>query len=307
MAELRVLHRATVAAEEIDHLGHMNVRFYLEKALLSSRALAAEHGLGEAVCQELGCVLELRDAFTRHYREQLVGAPLAVLSGVLDVLPDGLRLYHELVNTDLDERAATFIHEMKLRDREARTGRPIPEMVAKSAGDSLAACPEHGKPRTLDLERVPPALSLADVRSRNLAMRKARVVEPEECDAGGYYPASRYQELVWGGEPIVPRAGFVPVFELEDGIRFGWATLESRGVLLELPRAGSRIQSFGAEVALANKTSCRHNWVFDLDRETLICTSSIVNLAFDIGARRAIEIPEQIRETLERQFHPDLR
>jgi hypothetical protein len=98
----------------------------------------------------------------------------------------------------------------------------------------------------------------------------------------------------------------VPVFETEGG-KVGWATLESRGVVIELPRVGARIQSFGAEVELARKTSFRHHWVFDLDSGALLCSSSIVNLAFDIGARRAIEIPSAIREALEAQYHPDLR
>ncbi len=66
-------------------------------------------------------------------------------------------------------------------------------------------------------------------------------------------------------------------------------------------------ESFGAEVELARKTSFRHHWVFDLDRGVLLCTSSIVNLAFDIGERRAIEIPPAVRERLETQYHPDLR
>jgi hypothetical protein len=99
----------------------------------------------------------------------------------------------------------------------------------------------------------------------------------------------------------------MPVFETESGGRFGWATLESRSILRELPRAGARIQSFGAEVELAQKTCCHHQWVFDLDRAALLCTTSIVNLAFDIGARRAIEIPPAVREMLAARYHPDLR
>ena len=87
----------------------------------------------------------------------------------------------------------------------------------------------------------------------------------------------------------------------------GWATLESRGILHALPRGGTRIQSFGAEVALAGKTSYQHHWVYDLETEAIVCTSSIVNLAFDVTNRRAIEIPDFVRETLEGRYHPDLR
>ena len=47
--------------------------------------------------------------------------------------------------------------------------------------------------------------------------------------------------------------------------------------------------------------------MFDLDAGRLICTSQIVNLAFDIRARRAVPWPAEIRADLERKFHPDLR
>lgn len=305
--ELRRLVEARVLPEEIDHLGHMNVRYYLEKALRATGLLATEHGVGPEAVRAMGAVFELRDVFTRHYREQLVGAALEVWGGVLAVRGDGLRIHHELRNPERDELAATFVHDLQLRRRDTREPLPLPERVAKSASDARVEWPEHGRPRTLDLDRVPTALTLETARARDLAMRRERVVTAEECDADGYFVAARYQDLVWGGEPASGRNSWMPLFDLPGGGQFGWATLESRGVLRDLPRVGARVQCFGAEVELARKTSCRHQWVFDLDTGHLLCTSSIVNLAFDIGARRSIEIPTRVREMLETQYHPDLR
>ncbi len=307
MAELRIWHEARVAKEEIDHLGHMNVRFYLEKALRATRALLADHGLGQEACRDLGGSFELRDVYTRHLREQLVSAPLVVRGGVLSVDSDGLRLYHELVNTENDELAAAFVHGLTLCHVETGEALPLPEIVASTTRDALVEWPERGRPRSLDLDHRPPSPGRDELLKRGLATRKERVIREDECDESGAFVAAHYQDLVWGGEPLHPMPGGMPLYELEGGGKFGWATLESRGLLLELPRAGARIQSFGAEVEIANKTSVRHQWVVDLDRDELLCTSSIVNLAFDIGARRAIEIPPRIREMLTTQFQPDLR
>ena len=77
-------------------------------------------------------------------------------------------------------------------------------------------------------------------------------------------------------------------------------------MLFDAPRAGARIQSFSAEVAIAKKTSLRHSWVFDLERGALLCATAVLNLAFDIGARRGIEIPTALRAALEDEYHPDL-
>jgi acyl-CoA thioesterase FadM len=306
-AELERLFEAVVGEEEIDHLGHMNVRYYHEKGVRGSAALAAAHGLGPEACRGLGAVLELRDTFTRHYREQLVGAPLAVCGGVLAVRGDGLRVYLELWNREREELSATWVHELVLRDADARARLPLPEMAAQSAGAALVAWPEHGRPRTLELHREPPALALEEARARGLAMRKPRTLAAEECDAEGHFPAARYQELFWGGEPARP--GHVGPFlrPLPDGGRLGWATLESRGMLAELPSAGTRIQSFGADVDITGKTHTTHMWLYDVEREALLCTSSVVNLAFDVTKRRAIEIPAGVRAELETRHHPDLR
>jgi acyl-CoA thioesterase FadM len=305
--ELRCLHEARVREDEIDHLGHMNVRFYQEKAVAATHELAAGHGLSAEACRSLGGDLEVRDAFTRHYREQLAGAPLAVLGGVLAVRGDGLRIYHELVNTERDERAAVFVHELSLRSRDTGRSLVLPEMVAKSAGNVLVGWPEHGRPRTLDLERVPDTLTLDVARARKLAMRRERTVRPDECEDGGRFVPARYLELLWGGEPVDGREAGPLLIDLPDGGKLGWATLESRAVLRELPRAGARVQSFGAEVVLARKTSCRNHWVFDTDSGRLLCAHSVVNLAFDVVGRRAIEIPPDARSRLEAQYHPDLR
>lgn len=307
MAELELLHEAVVGEEEIDELGHMNVRFYLVKALAGNDALVARIGLARDACDAAGAVLEVRDVYTRHRAEQMRGARLEVRGGVLGVRPGGVRLYHELVNPERAELAASFVHALVLRDRTTRAERPLPEDVAERAGAARVDWPEHGRPRSIDLDTEPPRVSLSLLRERGLAMREERVVGAGECDAEGHYVASGYQELFWGGRPIERRETDSWLIDLEGGGKMGWATLESRGLLHELPRVGTRIQSFGAEVALASKISFRHHWVFDVDREALLCTSTIVNLAFDIGARRAIEIPDGVRAGLLARYHPDLR
>ncbi|MGH0029803.1 MAG: thioesterase family protein [Myxococcota bacterium] len=303
---MRPLYEGVVAEEEIDHLGHMNVRFYLDKALQATRTLA--HGLGlDAAAQEMGGVVGVPHLFTRHFREQLAGARLVVQGGVLGARGDGLRFYHELQNVENGELAASFVHDVQLEDAEARKPMPLPESVAARVAEEVADLPERGRPRTLDLDARPREIPLSLALSRGLAMREPRVVGADECDEDGVHLVSRHQDLVWGGIPFPPREGDGPLMRLADGTPFGWATLESRATLHHLPRVGTRIQSFGAEVEIARKTSVRHHWVFDVDTERLVCTSQIVNLAFDIGARRAIEWPPEIRADLERRFHPDLR
>ena len=75
-----VLHNTEVTPDQIDHLGHMNVRFYGAHARTGADRLLASFGL----MSDEGPRAVGRDIYVRHHREQLVGAPLEVRGGVLD-------------------------------------------------------------------------------------------------------------------------------------------------------------------------------------------------------------------------------
>jgi acyl-CoA thioesterase FadM len=47
-------------------------------------------------------------------------------------------------------------------------------------------------------------------------------------------------------------------------------------------------------------------WAYDVDREDLLTTFEVVNLAFDVGARRPMRIPDAIRAAEAAILHPDL-
>ena len=100
---MQTLHTAQVTEDQIDHLGHMNVRFYAEHAHAGSLRLAEEIGLARGA----GQVVIQRDRYTRHHREQMLGAGLEVRGGVMDADATSVRVYEELANSDTGDIAAT--------------------------------------------------------------------------------------------------------------------------------------------------------------------------------------------------------
>ena len=193
---LTVTHHSAVTEDQIDHLGHMNVRFYGVNAHAGTAAILDALGVDRADTQVV-------DAYTRHRREQLLGAPLVVRSGVLDVGPLDLRIYHELANEDTGELAATFVHRVR---REDGTGAdlPLPDGVAGRAADLMTSIPPHGESRSITLASDPltSAPPVGDLRERGLAMRKVRPVSTEECAPDGTYVRTMAPMLVWGGAPV---------------------------------------------------------------------------------------------------------
>jgi acyl-CoA thioester hydrolase len=298
-----VLHRTTVTAGEIDHLGHMNVHFYGVHARAGAERLLRSLG----VVDHGAAAVVQRDTYVRHHREQREGAALDVRGGVLDAGPTQVRLYEELANRDTGELAATFVLTFESVERGSRAPAALADEVVAAATAARVDVPEHGRWRSVspddDVTASSPSLDV--VEERDLAHRQVRTIGADECDADGFVDALRIAELVWGGVPTQGRA-FKPLHELADGGQMGFATLETRATWARYLRAGTRVQSFGAEVERGDKTMLTRNWVYDVDERALVAVFSVVNVAFDTTSRRAIPIPEEIRRGWDARFHPDL-
>ncbi len=298
--DLTITHHSTVTKDQIDHLGHMNVRFYGVNAYAGTTAIIGALGLPAAV------TLRPVDVYTRHHREQMLGAPLVVRSGVIDVSADGLGLYHELANEDSGELAATFVQRVRCIEGAAEAS-ALPASVVDRARSMVVAVPAHGATRSiaLDTDPVASAPELSVLRERALAIRKPRAVTVEECGADGTLVWSNAPGLTWGGQPVDRKLPEM-IHELPGGERMGWASMETRMTIRRLPRVGDRIQSFSAVLDLRDKTSYRIQWAYDIDRGDLLTTFEVVNLAFDITARKPMRIPDWIRKLELASQHADL-
>lgn len=308
MENLRCLHESVVEADEIDALGHMNVRHYGERALASTaRLLEALDLPGLGVEGLLPGAYDLPRLYTRYQREQLQGAPLEVHGGVLDVTERGLRFYHELRNPEREEIAATFLHDVRFPNDRLEEPPLLEPAVVEALATRRVALPEHGRPRSIDLDASVKAPTLEEAIDCGMAVRKPRVIEAADCDAQGRLSPLARPFVMWGGEPLDGSEAGPPVYALPDGGRMGWASLEMRSVRIAPLRAGTRIQSFGAPVEVNKKTSLRRFWIFDLDTEQPLLANDVVDIALHLDERRAIEIPDRMRSELEGQLRTDLR
>src|SRR3954453_14012617 len=168
---LAVTHTSSVTEDQIDHLGHMNVRYYGVNAHAATNAvLAGLEGWPD------GPHL-VHDTYTPHHREQLLGTSLLVRSGMLGADAGGLRIHHELVPTNAEALAATFVHRVSPID-ENGTRLAVPDAAVDAATAQAIERPPYAAPRTVDLDVDPlaSAPSLEEVIERNLAMRKPRTI-----------------------------------------------------------------------------------------------------------------------------------
>src|SRR5688572_17867558 len=159
--DLATTHTSTVTEDQIDHLGHMNVRFYAVNAHAATRTVLADLPGWD------GRDHFVHDVYTRHLREQLLGARLAVRSAILDSSERALRVHHELIDRDSDELAATFVHGISPLDDGGRR-LPLPPAVLVEAEARAIPHPAHASTRTISLQAdlMATTPSLATVRER---------------------------------------------------------------------------------------------------------------------------------------------
>lgn len=295
MSQLTVTHTSTVTEDQIDDLGHMNVRYYALNATRGTRATLESLGWKGTNTTD--------DVYTRHHREQMLGTDLEVRSAVLSAEPDRIRFHHELRARDTDVLAATFVHGVR------PTGPDVfDDAVIDAARDRVIDHPDYAATRTVDLELdlIATAPTLQELLDRGLAMRKPRTISADECRSDGSYETSFAPLLTWGGEAIDPAREAGPWIPGSDGRKLAWAAMENRAVIARWPRLGDRIQAFGAGVEMFDKVGHRLQWAFDLDTGEMLNAFEVVSLAFDIDARAPVSIPDEARQMMAAELQADL-
>ena len=313
---MKLLHTSVVAADEIDALGHLNVRYYMSRAQAANTALLSQLGLGPEAVDAMSARLIQVDGYTRYHREQFKGATLDVRGGVLEVGRGTVRAYFEIDNDAKGEVAATFILVTALADRATRAPLALPDAVVAATAGLTTDLPPHGQARTVDLgaprldvtyEALAARLGgdFADPMSR----RMERTIEAEACDAHGFlsdgedfmFGMLRQARPVEGKEPSWGPMTFIT----GEGHRVGWASLETRQMRFVQPRAGETICSIGAEIALLDKVRHSRRWVFNVTTGQVVSMNDNIAIALDLDARRPIAIPAELRGELEKRHVPE--
>jgi acyl-CoA thioester hydrolase len=311
---MQQLDASRVGPDEIDSLGHRNVRFYMARVDRASGKLLAALGLTEAELGARHAALRRIDTYSRFRREQFEGAELTVHGGTLGCVGEQVRCYFEIRNPAKDELAAHFVTGTVMSDRDGRRPLELPASVRQVNEQYGVQIPDYAAPRSLSLDPprtdVPFEKLLAEIgESAEFGMtgRREGVIEAEDCGPDGVLRDdvdlmfAMFRRLVHTADP---KSFGPPVLRTDDGHRFGWAMLETRNVELGRPRAGDAIVWLGADVAIAEKSRQSRRWAFVRATGELLSIHDSVSIAMDLDARRAIAIPRSIRSAMEHHYLP---
>jgi acyl-CoA thioester hydrolase len=129
MRQLIQTYRGTVYPWECDHMGHMNVMWYVHKFDEATWNLFAEAGITPSYLRKNHRGMAGVQQNITYKRELYPGDVVAVRSGVLDFREKLMRFRHEMINLESDETAAIMELTAVHMDTVKRKSCPFPSAV----------------------------------------------------------------------------------------------------------------------------------------------------------------------------------
>jgi acyl-CoA thioester hydrolase len=139
MAELVETYRGAVFPWHCDHMGHMNVMWYVGKFDEATWNLFAAIGMTPAMLREHGRAMAAVQQNISYRRELYAGDVVAVRSAILEVRDKVVRFVHEMRHAATGEIAAVCELTGVQIDANTRKSCPLPPEVVERARGMTAS------------------------------------------------------------------------------------------------------------------------------------------------------------------------
>jgi acyl-CoA thioester hydrolase len=133
MSELGVTYRGAVYPWQCDHMGHMNVMWYVGKFDEATWQLLAAIGLARARLERDGGGMAAVEQHIEYKRELRPGDIVTIRSAILEVKDKSIRFRHEMKNDETSEVSAITVIVGVHLDTGMRKARSLPQDVRSRA------------------------------------------------------------------------------------------------------------------------------------------------------------------------------
>jgi len=129
MSEPTVTYRGTVYPWQCDHMGHMNVMWYVGKFDEATWQFLAQLGLSPSRLKNDGLGMVAVEQHIEYKRELLAGDVITVRSSLLGVNDKSVRFTHEMTNDETGELVALTVLVGVCVDLASRRAASLPADV----------------------------------------------------------------------------------------------------------------------------------------------------------------------------------
>jgi acyl-CoA thioester hydrolase len=300
--------RGGVNTWECDEMGHLNVRFYVARAVEGLVGLAAALGLGDAFRSTAAATLLVKEQHIRFLREARSRAQLHMMAGVIEIGEDDARLAQWLIHSDSGEVAASF--QTVVAHVTARDERRFPwsDRTLARADALMVSVPAAIAPRGLSMAPAVSAANLARADALGLISVGGGALDPQDCDIFGRMRPELFIGRVSDGVPGLVGAlrATVASSAPERHARVGGAVVEYRLLHHAWPRAGDRFVLRSGLAGLDHRTQRMVHWMLDPATGQAWASAEAVAVSFDLDTRKIIPISEEAQVQLRGRITPGL-
>lgn len=298
--------RGGVSAWECDEMGHMNVRFYVARAMEGLAGVAAALGMTDAFAAHATATLIVREHHIRFLREAHAGAPLHMTAGVVEIGEEEAVLLQVLTHSLTGQTCATFV--TRVAHANARDGRvfPWPARSHELAGGLRTTVPAEAAPRGLSGGPLASRAGLPLADALGLPVVGRGVIGPQDCDVfGRMLPELAMTRFSHGithfidplraaSEAASPQA------------RIGGAALEYRVAYFGMPRAGDPHELRAGFAEIQSKHARLAHWLLDPRSGKPYAAAEQIAANFDLDARRLMSLAPEPLADLQKVVTPGL-
>ena len=300
--------RGGVNTWELDDMGHMNVRFYVARAVEGLVGVAAALGLPDAYRPNAGSTLLIKEQHIRFMREARARAPLHMTAGVLAMDESEARLLQLIIHSNTGDIAAAI--QTVVLHATAQDGRAFPwtGRTRDLAAGLMTAVPQNARPRSLTLEPVHSLASLDAADRMGLIRLAAGAFNDQDCDVFGRMRAEQFIGRVSDGVPRLASAFRESVVEAaaDKPARVGGAVLEYRLLHLAWPRIGDRFEVRSGVAGVDQRAQRMVHWMLDPQSGKAWGSSEAVAISLDLDARKIIPITDAAQAVIRSRISPGL-
>jgi len=296
--------RGMVNSWEADEMGHMNVRFYVQKSLQATAHFLNEIGLGPAVRRESELGVRIMDHHIRFLKEARPGTPLVIETGALGADEAGLFVLHQVRHALTGDVCATLTGTIVITEGLGDQPYKLPEEVAAKARDFATDMPDYAAPRGIDAPgpKLVPNWHRAD--EMGLFEISRIEVRPTMLDPDGALSTEHFIGAISDGIPtMISQFAVNRADSLQSGV--GGAALEYRLFYFRRVFSGELITIRSGLSDIGNKTFTHIHWMFD-QNHNVVASAAAVAVSFDLKERKAIAFSPEARAAFESFVVPDL-
>ena len=291
MSKQLICYRGSVEAWEIDHMGHMNVQFYLQKAMQALKIFFLRNNLQYDNYANYTENYSLRKSHLRYLKEQKAGSPLFVEAGMNFLDKSCFSITMVMKENFTHIPCAAFVLDYEINSKISKN---IKNDLMLAFNKYPFPIPEYALPKGINPIKTDTLPLLQEAKKNNMRETYLGIVSKHFVD---------FNERMWPASYMAVISNAVPnilgqALSKAGNDNIGGAALEYSFRYQDFATIDTAITVRSGLEKLTKKTFTWRHWLFDQKNENLLADARALVITLDLKKRKSVEMPQKMYDSL---------